>query len=256
MSDLRRRWILRLPQVSARGLKVFATITMVLVYASRIILEKGVIGLDSYTTDELLKAMEVTPNLTGVVGVASIVGLMAGIATPIFAFLLVEGFLHTGNFSKYLRDLTLLGVASEFVYDFAMAGTWLDLSRQNPMLGMVTALIMLYILRMLDGKQMTEKVIGSILVTLCAVFWTVIFRMEYGLETVLLAAVLYSFRKHNALKIILGIFVSLVDPLGPMAFCGIGYYNGERELKLHKYVYYVIYFAQFLVFGLVRQYML
>lgn len=253
MSDLRKKYAARFPHISARGLKNFAVIIMLLVNTSTIILEKGLIQLDTYTQAELLDAMDATPNLVYLAGIDSVIQLLAGLAVPIFAFLLVEGFLHTGDYVKYLIRVAVVALISEIAYDFAMTGKFLEFSQQNPMVALAICLIMLYFMRAVDHMAAVERIICHILLTLCAAFWVIIVHTEYGLEMVLLAAVFYCFRDKTAVKILLGILISLIDPTGPLAFCGIAYYSGERKLKLSKYVYYVLYPLHLLVLGVITR---
>lgn len=253
MSDLRKKRAPGIPRVTAQGLKIFSAVILLLVNGGEILLEKGMIRLDSYTQAQLLAAMDTEACLTGLVGAASLLGLLRGLAVPIFAFLLAEGFLHTGSYGKYLGRVAVTALISELAFDFAMTGKLLEFSRQNPMLGLTVALIMLYILRLPEHMAAVERVILRILTVLCAAFWVMLLRVDCGLETVLLAAVFYCFHQHNAVKIILGVLISLLDPLGPMAFCGIGLYNGERRIGRSQYGYYVIYPLQLLVMGVVAR---
>ena len=80
----------------------------------------------------------------------------------------------------------------------------------------------------------------------------VVLRIPYGIETVLLISVWDSFRGHHAVRLILSILISLVEPTGPLAFCAIGYYSGERNLKVSKYLFYALYPAHLLLLGVVR----
>lgn len=64
------------------------------------------------------------------------------LAFPIFCFLLVEGFYHTGNLRRYSLRLLICAVISELPYDLLLSGQW-DLSRQNVMLTLLLGLTML-----------------------------------------------------------------------------------------------------------------
>ncbi len=70
---------------------------------------------------------------------------------------------------------------------------------------------------------------------------------------VLLTAIFYCFREHTAVKLLLGVLLSLLDPLGPLAFCGIALYNGKREAKPPKYTFYLFYCLHFLLLSTVTQ---
>ncbi len=253
MSDLRKRFGFRLPQITGRGLKIFSAVILLLTNISRVILEKGLIRVDDYSASQLLEAMDESPSLVYLSGAASVMQLLAGLAVPVFALLLVEGFLHTRSFSGYLERITATALISEIAYDFAMSGRFLEFSQQNPMLALTVCLIMMYLMGLLDSMARVEKGIGRFLIALCAVFWVVALRVEYGVEMVLLTTVFYCFRKHSGVKILLGVLVSLMEPLGPMAFIGIGYYNGSRTLKCSKYVYYALYPLQLLILGTVTR---
>ena len=253
MSNLRKRYGRRLPQVSQRALKNTAAVLMLLVNGSRIIIEKGLLRLDTYTVGGLLDAMDADSRTMQLVGVASIIQVLQGLLPPVFALLLVEGFLHTDHYAKYLGRVAAAALVSELAYDFAMHGKFLEFSEQNPMLALVVALVMLRIMKALDRVSSVERAVVQILLLLCAGFWVVVFRVESGVELILLAAIFYCFREHDIVKLVLGVLVSLTDTIGPLAFCGLMFYNGERRLKLPSYVYYAIYPLHLLVFGIVAR---
>ena len=252
MADLRRPRIAKIPQVSAQWIKTAAAILLVAANAGAILVEKGIIGMDGYSMSELLTSMENSSGMTGLVGAAVLARLLNGIAIPLFAFLLAEGFRHTRNVRRYLAALTVTALVSEPIYDFAMTGTPLDFSAQNPMLALVIGLLVLILMDWLNRFDKTEQVIGRILLTLGGLFWVTVLRIPYGIETVLIISVWDSFRGHHAVRMIVSILVSLVEPTGPLAFCAIGYYSGERKLKLSKYLFYALYPAHLLLLGVVR----
>lgn len=255
MSDLRKPFLPKLPQLSAQWLKIAATVLLILANAGAVILERGLIGMQEFTMSGLLDAMD-APGMTGLVGGAALLRLLNGIAVPLFAFLLVEGYVHTANYWKYLSRVTLTALVGELAYDYAMTGRFLEFSRQNPMLALAVGLAMLGILGLLDRFDTVERVIGSILLALCAAFWVLLLRVSFGLETVVLISVFYCFREHRAVKILLGILVSLAEPTGPLAFCAIGYYSGERKLKVSKYLFYLLYPLHLLALGLAVRFLL
>lgn len=257
MSDLRRKSILpRLPQMSAQWLKTAAVILMLLANIGEIVLERGIIGLPDYTLSGLLEAMDTAPHLTGLVGCAALLRLCGGVAVPIFAFLLVEGYVHTASYKSYLLRLSVTALVSELCYDFAMTGSLLELTRQNPMLALVVGLAMLGVMGLLERFDTVERVIGQILLTLCGLFWVMLLRIPFGLETILLISIFYCFRERKAVKILLGITVSLAEPTGPLAFCALAYYNGQRKLRVSKYLFYVLYPLHLLVLGVIARFVL
>lgn len=256
MAQRRRQAAWKMPSVSAWGLKLFTTIVLLLGSIGVIIVEKGLINLDSYTQISLAEAMEADSHLVFLAGVGSVLQLLAGLAVPLCAFFLVEGFLHTGSFSRYLGTMAFFALLSEVAYDFAMSGRLLDFSSQNAMVGLCLCLVMLYFMRMLEHFRPAARGILQLLVAVCAVFWVSVLRAEYGLATVLLTAILYCFRDHRGLQFLLGILVSLIHVTGPLAFYGIYCYSGERNLKCSKYVFYFFYPVHLFVLGMITRYFL
>lgn len=53
------------------------------------------------------------------------------IAYPIFAFMIVEGFRHTGNIKKYLLRMLIFALVSEIPFDLMTGGTWFFPTQQN-----------------------------------------------------------------------------------------------------------------------------
>lgn len=256
MKDIRQRIARRMLKVSAQFLKYSSAILVVVVNANTVLLKKAVIGLDSYTQKSLVAAMDADAQLTGLVGLASILDVLAGLAVPVFAFLLAEGFAHTSNYGEYLKRVAATAVVSEFAYDFAMTGRILEFSRQSPMLGVALCLIMLYFMGRTEEKPLVDRVVLQILLALCGLFWALALRAEYAAAMVLMTAVFYCLRAHRFPRLIAGLICSIQYVLGPMAFIPLTFYNGRRQLKCPSAVFYVLYPAHLLVLGIVGNYIL
>lgn len=249
----RRGAVWKTPSVTADGLKIFACVVMLIQNIGIAIVENGLIRLDQYTQESLSKAMETDSDLMFLAGVGSVMQLIGGMAVPIFAFLLVEGFMRTSDYKRYLLSIAVFALISEIPYDFAMNQKLVDLSTQNALVGMAVSLLMLYFLKMAKEKQGAVSIALQVLVVLCAVLWVSLLRAQYGFCIVLLTAVFYLFYTKHVLKTVLGIAVSLLYVTGPLSFYGIWCYNEERKDKLPKYVYYGFYPAHLLVLGLVTR---
>ena len=59
--------------------------------------------------------------------------LIGRLAFPIFAYLIVNGFLHTSNRKRYLMRLIVFAFISEPFFDFAIFGSWFNSAYQNVM---------------------------------------------------------------------------------------------------------------------------
>lgn len=240
-----------LPSVSADGLKNFACITMLIQAIGIVVIEHGIIHLESYTQQELSLALAEDADLMVMAGVGSVMQLIGGMAVPLFAFLLVEGFRHTSSYKKYLLSLLLFAVISEVPYDMAMSQSYVDFSSQNAMFSLVICLLTVYFLRMVREVKGGSGILFRIGIVFGAVVWASLFRTQYGLCLVLLAAVFELFHDRSAPKMLLGILISLMYVTGPLAFYGIWCYSGERKNRLPKYVYYVFYPLHLIVLTLV-----
>ena len=235
------------PDITADGLKMFACIVMFIRTIGIVVIEKGMIHLESYTQSSLNEAMAQDSRLMTLAGLGAVSQLAGGLAIPIFAFLLVEGVRNTSDYKKYL--LAMLGTAllSELPYDLAMSGKILDFSGQNGMFTMTICLILLKCLELTGSISGAAGKLVRFLEILAAVLWTSLFKSEYGLCMVLLTAVFYVFYTKNVIKTILGGAISLMYVTGPLAFYGLWCYNGERKNRINKYLYYAVYPVSLLV---------
>ena len=235
------------PDITADGLKMFACIVMFIRTIGIVVIEKGMIHLESYTQSSLNEAMAQDSRLMTLAGLGAVFQLAGGLAIPIFAFLLVEGVRNTSDYKKYL--LAMLGTAllSELPYDLAMSGKILDFSGQNGMFTMTICLILLKCLELTGSISGAAGKLVRFFEILAAVLWTSLFKSEYGLCMVLLTAVFYVFYTKNVIKTILGGAISLMYVTGPLAFYGLWCYNGERKNRINKYLYYAVYPVSLLV---------
>ena len=227
MTTGRRGIVWKTPDITADGLKMFACITMLIQTVGIAIIEKGLIHLDQYTQE-----------------------------SPVFAFLLVEGFRNTSDYKKYLIMMAVTALVSEIPYDLSICGKVWDFSSQNAMITMCICLIML---KCLDLFKETSGFTGGmlkVLILIAAIVWVSIFRAEYGLCIVLLVFVFYVFETRNVLKTVLGCIISLMYVTGPIAFYGIWCCTGERKDHINKYVYYAFYPLHLLVLGVIANYIL
>lgn len=249
----RKGIVWKTPDITADGLKMVACIAMLLRTIGIVIVEKGMIHLDQYTQESLNQAMARDSRLMTLAGVGSVLQLLGGLAIPIFAFLLVEGFRNTSDYKKHLITMLIAALVCEIPYDLAMSGKVLDLSSQNGLLTMCICLLMLKCMDLVKNMSGFSGKLVKVLITLAAVLWTSLLRCEYGLCTVLLTAVFYVFYTRNVLKTVLGGLISIMYVTGPLAFYGLWCYNGKRKDRISKYVYYGFYPASLLVLGIVAK---
>lgn len=256
MTTGRRGVVWKTPDITADGLKMFACIVMLIQTIGIAVIEKGLIHLDQYTQESLNQAMSQDSRLMTLAGIGSIMQLIGGMAIPVFAFLLVEGFRNTSDYKKYLITMIITALVSEIPYDLAIRGKVWDLSSQNAMITMCICLIMLKCMELFSDTSGFMGSMVKILIMIAAIVWVSIFRAEYGLCMVLLVTVFYVFDTRNVLKTVLGCIISLMYVTGPIAFYGIWCYNGVRKDRINKYVYYAFYPLHLLVLGVIAKFVL
>ena len=174
-------------------------------------------------------------------GWASVFQLIGGLAVPVFAFLLVEGFIHTSDYRKYLLSLLIFALISEIPYDLAMSQTVFNPSSQNPLFTLTVCLIMLYGFRMFAGKKGIMYYLIQMLIILASLLWCSITHLNFGFCTVLLAAVYYLLYDRKGLRLLIGCFVSFIYVTGPLSTYALWSYSGERGWNKNKYLFYFIY---------------
>lgn len=245
----RRNVIWKTPEISADGLKMFACAMMLMQTIGICVVENGLIQIDRYTQEQFSALLAKDSHMMFLAGVGSVLQLLGGMAVPIFAFLLVEGFLHTSDYRRYVLSVALLAILSEVPYDLAVYQSFWAPAGQNALCSMTVSLLMLYFLRLSDQVKRKAGILLKLLIVSGGVLWVSLLRTQYGLSIVLLTAVFYLFYGRNGWKMVLGILISLLHVTGPLAFYGIWCYNEVRKDRVPKYAYYLFYPLHLLILG-------
>ena len=251
----RRRFRL---DMNGSAMKIYGCATMLFYTISRSVFQNGVIGVANYGSGELSAAMEADPHLMMLSGWASVFQLIGGLALPVFAFLLVEGFVHTSSFKRYLLLMLGFAAVSEVPYDLAMSRTWWDMSGQNLLFTYALCLIMLYGLKLLGGYGENKGLgrwLGQLCVVLATVLWGMLLRSAFGLISVVLTAIYYLFYEKRGVGVLLGCAVSILYVTAPLSGYAVYNYDGQRGkiARKYKYLFYALYPAHLLILGLVAR---
>lgn len=246
MSDLRNRRKLPHIEVTAATLKWYGCITMLFYTISMSVIQNGMLHVNQLSHTQLREMWAADPNLMILSSWAAVFQLLGGLAIPVFAFLLVEGFQHTKNYKAYLLRMLLFSVISEIPYDFAMSRSLFDWTRQNMLFSLALCLVMLYGLKLFEASRFVQ-----ILIVIAAVFWSSLMRSGFGLCLVLLTAMYYILRNKPTAKIRIGGLISLMYVTGPISNFVLKRYNGQLGGKWNKYIFYVLYPLHLLILGTV-----
>lgn len=101
--------------ITGSTLKILACVAMLIDHMGAVLLESGLVS--KYTLDHETFMREYGT----LYSIDIAMRLIGRIAFPIFCFLLVEGFEHTGNVRKYARNLGFFALLSEIPFNLAFA---------------------------------------------------------------------------------------------------------------------------------------
>lgn len=240
-------------ELTGTKLKLYGCITMLFYTIGVSIVQNGMIHINQYDNVTFSSMLAENPDMMLLSGWASVLQLIGGLAVPVFAFLLVEGFVHTSSFRRYLLTMLGFAVLSEIPYDLAMNDTFWDLSSQNALFSLTICLVMLYGLRLLQerGGKMS-KVLMAVMV-IAALLWSSLLRCNFGLCLILLCAVYYLLYDRKGMRILMGCAVSTLYVTGPLSGYALWSYNGERGWNKNKYVFYAFYPLHLLILGIIAR---
>ena len=174
--------------------------------------------------------------------------LFGRLGFPIFCFLLVEGYFHTRNVWKYLRNLIIFGVISEIPFDLAINAEFCYMNNQNVYFTLALGLIMIIIFdRITKGdilKAGPARLIGAVLLSIIPITIGFLIKSDYGGLGVLLIFTFYLMKKYGKVGVfgiilVLG-FINLSELFACFDFAIFSKYNGRRGISL-KYFFYAFY---------------
>ena len=221
--------------LSGSWLKVIAVLTMLIDHVASVLLKNSGIVL-----------LNVAGHVFTLYEAMRYVGRLA---FPIYAFLLVEGFLHTSNRKKYGINLFVFALISEIPWNLEHTGK-LFYSGQNIFFTLLFGYVALCVIEGFKGK----KRVGFLLILL---FVSVIFRADYGCAGLGFILMIYTLRDKKLIQAVIGsCFLSSTWVAG-LAFIPINLYNGKRGFikgKLMKYAFYAIYPLHMIALYLLKLY--
>ena len=241
----------------AGSLRAWGMLFVVAGIVGRSILQNQMLGIGVLSAEELVQLMQASQEAFIIATIALVLQAMETVAIPIFVFLLVEGFLHTSNWQKYLFRVAAMAILTEIPYDIAMHGKVLEFSAQNPTMGLVLCMILLYMFKRFAGKKLI-----CVVMALAGLLWGVMLKIDHSVPMVLMLCVVYLFRNKRMYMGFSGMAVAAictaVSPFylaGAMGFLAIHFYNGEPG-ESNRLVNYLFYPVVLLVVGLVAMFVI
>lgn len=241
--------------LSGSTLKIIAIVAMLIdhigaVVLTRILVQRGIMEIAEMDMNAQVAWMMDNMVLTSV---TSLLRMTIGrLAFPIFCFLLVEGFQKTHDVKKYALRLGLFALVSEIPFDLSLSSTPFYFQYQNVFFTLFLGLMTLIGIQAVEKMNWNKvlKVIAGLAILSAGMVVAKLMHTDYDAVGVLLIVALYIFRKKRAWQVISGCLVlgpgtlllmrSISEVPAMLAFLFIGFYNGQRGLKM-KYFFYLFY---------------
>lgn len=225
-----------LRKLDATTLKLIAIVAMVCDHFAVAVLIRG--GRFGWITPENPSALD-TPY--------TILRCIGRLSFPIFAYFIVEGFLHTRDWRKYLAKLLVFSLVSELPFDLALFGG-VHWQYQNVFFTLALGVIMLELfVRLPLSWHVPVLAVFSLLSWLC--------RFDYMAVGLVLIAIFYWLRNRRVAAIAGGALTFIWEPWSVVGFILLLFYNGERGRGM-KYFFYFFYPVHLLLLYILWRFLL
>ena len=231
MDILRRN---RSQGITSAGLRVWGMLFVAAGIISRCVLQNTILGLKNASTMDILALLNESSANMILATVAIVLQAAETCAVPIFALLLAEGFLHTKNWKPYLLRVAVVAVLSEIPYDLATNGSVLNMSAQNPCIGLVIGMVILYLYSRFSQPTAAHRLLKAFIL-IAAILWAEMLNVEHGTPLVIMVALFWLMRERPGLRGLIGggvaLVCTIVSPFYLAASMGclpVHMYNGEQ----------------------------
>lgn len=245
--------------LSGTALKTIGILTMLIDHIGAVVLERGVLryqdmvynmGILGTTWGQRMQDVDILLRSVG------------RIAFPIFCFLLVEGYVHTGNYRRYLRSMLVFALVSEVPFDLAVWNTPLYMHGQNIYFTLSIGLLALYFLDRLKPVDIVWRGTVSGLIVVGACLAAYVLQVDYGPYGVLLILLFYYLRGKRLPLFLAGSAMLILTEGSIFGFyfilsmACICLYNGTRGRLRHKYLFYWFYPVHLLMLFALRYFVM
>ena len=238
----------------AASLRKWAMVFLAIGVIGRVIIRNGMLGLDSLNGAELMAVLD-NDGAMAVAGAAILCGILETCAVPLFAFLMVEGFLRTSGFEKYLLRVLAAAAITELPYNLAMGGTLLDTTSRNPVFGMAISLVMLFFWGRYSEKSL-KNTLMKLLIFVAAFLWCLMLHIDQGICIVVFVTSLWVVREKSNFRALTAFAGAMICTIFDVFYIGaclscimLHRYNEERGDQ-NRIVNYAFYPVVLLIFGI------
>lgn len=194
------------------------------------------------------RGLDVVTPLFGMIGLA--MRLVGRMAFPLYAFLLVQGFLYTKDWKRHVTRVAVFALISEIPYNLVVSGNIWNPETQSTMLTMCIGLLCMRGIAWSETRNPKYmSVIFTGMIALLGMALAEVLHADYGAYGILLLLIFYLFRYRLVWQMGAGCVVllfmynfNLYGWAAWIAFFFINRYNGERgrKLGLLPYVFYPV----------------
>ena len=183
--------------------------------------------------------------------------IVGRIAFPIYAFLLVEGYLHTSNVKRYAGRLLLFAFISEVPFDLAFNGQ-IEFMHQNIFFTLFIGLVTMYFI-----DKRGEYNISKMFIIVISMIVATVFSVDYSFIGIVYILAFYFTgnmdKRERLLKVALIMFLinlslfGYIQQFSILALVFIYFYNGELgpRNKWIQSAFYIMYPLHLLLFYLI-----
>ena len=162
------------------------------------------------------------------------------IAFPIFAFLIIEGYIHTSNINKYIKRMVIFAIITEIPFNLMVSASPIYPFHQNVLWTFVISLLTLKYLNF----DNTKNIFKSILIIILAIIIATITMCDYFGAGVMMVVGFYIFRKSKLLQLLMMIYVNMILIQGysyPIDIAGYTYYFPQQGFALLSLIFIWLY---------------
>lgn len=158
------------------------------------------------------------------------------LAFTLYAFLLVEGYLHTRNKTRYGVLLFLFFIISEIPFDLALHNVQIEFTSQNIFLTLFLGFVMM---RLIDYFYQRDKWTQILFIFFFGAI-NEFLGADYGMYGIVMIGLFFITRNDNVLRFLSISVIGLLQRTAGLSAFLIEMYNGERG-KQPKYFFYLFY---------------
>lgn len=239
-------------------LKLIACIAMLIDHVTSVFVKPSMLiwELDlSWATPEMI-----TDSILWTVGIG-----IGRIAFPIFAFLIVEGLVHTRDKKKYALRLLLAALASEIPFNLLGHGEFFYPGKQNVLwtllLGFIAISVIDSVKEKFPGDYFKYNTFSCLAILVCGAA-AMLLMSDYSIYGVMLVVALYMLRGRKVLSSLMLLLLTWLlykhVPIQFGAMLSVPFlilYNGKKGMD-DKYCLYAFYPVHMLILGLLVRFVL